>query len=148
MVYRQDSGDQVIKPLELNDQERAIIAKRSRTGLYRAIYAQAATGGLVILIAWVFFGNNAAVSALIGAGAYFIPNTVFALRLLIGYMASNQSGSIAFFLGEAFKLLTVGAILVLVAWQWGDWLNWLAFLLGLLGVMKGYVVLLALRRMP
>lgn len=105
MVYRQNDGEQPIKPLELNDQERAIIAKRSRTGLYRAILAQAATGSFVVLIAWIFFGNNAAASALIGAGAYFIPNAIFALRLLIGYMASNQSGSLAFFLAKPLNFL-------------------------------------------
>lgn len=152
MVLRQDSDgsahQDTIRPLELSNQERAIIAQRSRTGIYRALLAQFFTGASVILIAWIFFGNNAAASALIGAAAYFIPNAIFALRLLLGYMGPKRPGSLAFFWGELFKLATAGLIVTLVAWQWGDWLNWLAFLLGLLGVMKGYVVLLALRRMP
>lgn len=140
--------DNETQPLVLSDKQRAIIAKRARTGIYRALAAQAFMAGLVILLAGIFAGTNAAVSALIGAATYFIPNAVFALRLLVGYMGPKRPGSLAFFMGEAFKLFTTGLIVVLVAWQWGGWLNWLAFLLGLLGVMKGYVVLLALRRMP
>jgi len=114
----------------------------------RALAAQAGTGMLVVLLAWLIAGTNAAVSALLGAAAYFVPNAFFALRLLAGYWAPARAGSLVFFWGEAFKLLAAAGVVVLVAWHWGGWLNWLAFLLGLLGVMKGYVVLLALRRLP
>jgi|SRR5690606_15718538 ATP synthase protein I len=134
--------------LVLGDAERALIARRSRVGLFRALAAQAFTGMLVVLCAWGIAGKNAGASALIGAGAYFVPNTLFALRLLLGYFGPKRPGSLAFFWGELLKLLVVAGVVVLVAWRWGGWLNWLAFLLGLLGVMKGYVVLLALRRLP
>lgn len=134
--------------LVLSATDRVKIAKRSRSGIIRALLAQAFMALIVIIVAAIFFDTNAWVSALIGAATYFVPNTIFALRLLIGYMGPIQHGSLAFFWGEAIKLFTAGILVVLVAWQWGDWLNWLAYLLGLLGVMKGYVVLLALRRMP
>ena len=103
---------------------------------------------LVVLGAWGIAGKDAGASALIGAAAYFVPNSLFALRLLLGYFGPKRPGSLAFFWGEALKLLTAGGVVVLVAWHWASWLVWPAFLLGLLGVMKGYVVLLALRRMP
>ncbi|WP_322995935.1 ATP synthase subunit I [Castellaniella sp.] len=143
-------GDETgaIQPLVLSDQDRAQIARRSQIGLYRALAAQAFMGMLVVLGAWGIAGKDAGASALIGAAAYFVPNALFALRLLLGYFGPKRPGSIAFFLGEFLKLFAVAGIVVLVAWQWGSWLNWLAFLLGLLGVMKGYVVLLALRRLP
>ncbi len=134
--------------LVLSCQERALVARRARLGLFKALLAQALTGGIVVLLAWVFAGSNAGASALLGAAAYFVPNTLFALRLLIGYVGVTRPGSLAFFWGEALKLLAAAGIVVLVAWHWGQWLNWLAFILGLLGVMKGYVVLLAWRRLP
>lgn len=136
------------RPLVLGDAERALIARRSRVGLFRALAAQAFTGMLVVLGAWGIAGKDAGASALIGAAAYFVPNALFAMRLLLGYFGPKRPGSLAFFWGEFLKLLVVAGVVVLVAWQWGSWLNWLAFLLGLLGVMKGYVVLLALRRLP
>jgi len=136
------------EPLALSDAERALIARRSRVGLFRALAAQAFTGMLVVLGAWGIAGKDAGASALIGAAAYFVPNALFAMRLLLGYFGPKRPGSLAFFWGELLKLLVVAGVVVLVAWRWGGWLNWLAFLLGLMGVMKGYVVLLALRRLP
>jgi ATP synthase protein I len=53
-----------------------------------------------------------------------------------------------FFAGEAFKLAAAIAILWLAGWYGRDWLVWPALLFGLLCVLKGYVLLLALRRMP
>jgi len=139
-----DPGDVLV----LSAEDRAHIARRSRAGLFRALAAQACTGMLVVVLAWMIAGTNAAVSALLGAAAYFVPNALFALRLLAGHWAPARAGALVFFWAEAFKLLAAAGVVVLVAWRWGGWLDWLAFLLGLLGVMKGYVVLLALRRLP
>jgi ATP synthase protein I len=140
--------DDPVPALELSDQDRARIARRSRIGLFQALAAQAVTGLLVILGAWGFAGSDAGASALIGAVAYFVPNALFAMRLLLGYLGPRRAGSLVFFWGEALKLLAAALIVVMVAWRWGGWLVWPAFLLGLLGVMKGYVVLMALRRLP
>ncbi|HUH40126.1 MAG TPA: ATP synthase subunit I [Castellaniella sp.] len=134
--------------LVLTDQQRATIAQRARRGLIRALGAQAFMGMLVVVAAWAIAGFDAGASAFAGAAAYFVPNTLFALRLLLGYYGPKRPGSLTFFWGEALKLLASGAVVVLLAWYAGDRLVWLAFLMGLLGVMKGYVVLLAMRRMP
>ncbi len=143
-----DGASDSTEALVLSDQDRAAIARRSRVGLFRALAAQAFTGMLVVLGAWGIAGKDAGASALIGAAAYFVPNSLFALRLLLGYFGPKRPGSLAFFWGEALKLTVAGGVVVLVAWHWAGWLVWPAFLLGLLGIMKGYVVLLALRRMP
>lgn len=135
-------------PFVLTTQDRARIARRTRVGLMLALVAQAGTGTLVALIAWVVAGMDAGASALIGAAAYFVPNALFALRLFAGQLRPGRAGSRAFFWGEALKLLSAAMVLALVAWYWGSWLVWPAFLLGLLGATKGYVVLMALRRLP
>ncbi|TAN27314.1 MAG: hypothetical protein EPN31_12365 [Castellaniella sp.] len=141
-------ADDPVPELKLSDQDRVRIARRSRIGLFQALSAQAVTGLMVVLGAWGFAGSDAGASALIGAVAYFVPNALFAVRLLLGYLAPRRPGSLVFFWGEALKLLATALIVVAVAWRWGGWLVWPAFLLGLLGVMKGYVVLMALRRLP
>jgi ATP synthase protein I len=140
--------DDPVPALELSDQDRARIARRSRMGRFQALAGQAVTGLRVSLGAWGFAGSDAGASALIGAVAYFVPNALFAMRLLLGYLGPRRAGSLVFFWGEALKLLGTASIVAVVAWRWGDWLVWPAFLLGLLGVMKGYVVLMALRRLP
>ena len=145
---RDGRGPDTPEALVLTDQERAIIARRARVGLFRALGAQAFTGMLAVLVSWGIAGFDAGASAFAGAAAYFVPNALFALRLLLGYFGPRRPGSLAFFWGEALKLLAAAGVVVLVAWQAGDRLVWPAFLLGLLGVMKGYVVLLAMRRMP
>lgn len=134
--------------LVLTDQDRAVIARRARVGLFRALAAQAAMMMLAVLVSWLVAGIAAGASALIGAAAYFVPNTLFAMRLLLGYYGPKRSNSLTFFVGEALKLMAVAGIIVLAAWRGGDWLVWPAFLLGLLAVMKGYVVLLVMRRLP
>ena len=61
---------------------------------------------------------------------------------------SILTGPMAFFWGEAFKLGTATLILGLAAWNGDGWLVWPALLLGLLCVLKGYVLLLAFRKLP
>ena len=148
MAFEGHQCGEELPTLVLSDEEREHIARRSRQGLFAALMAQAVTGLLVVGAAWGFAGFDAGASALMGAAAYFVPNALFAVRLLLGYWGPKRPGSLVFFWGEALKLLAVAAIVVAVAWRWGAWLVWPAFLLGLLGVMKGYVVLLALRRLP
>lgn len=134
--------------LVLTDKERAQIVRRASKGLMRLIVAQAAIGLVVILVSWLVAGNAAALSALIGAAAYFVPNALFAVRLLLGYFGPAKSGAFMFFAGEAFKLGTAVVVLALAAWYGRDWLVWPALLLGLVGVLKGYVVLLLFRKLP
>lgn len=142
------AGDDADRRLVLTDQERAQIVRRASKGLVRLIAAQAAIALVVILGSWLVAGNAAALSALIGAAAYFVPNALFAMRLLLGYFGPAKSGPFMFFAGEAFKLGTAVVVLALAAWYGRDWLVWPALLLGLIGVLKGYVLLLLFRKLP
>lgn len=136
------------RPRVLDEAQRRDVAHRASRGLIRALLAQAATAGLVIVVAGLVSGTAAAVSALLGAAAYFVPNALFAMRLLFGVFAVARPGPAAFLWGQAFKLVSATLLLGLFVWMGRDWLVWPALLFGLLGVLKGYVLLLALRRLP
>ncbi|AQS52380.1 hypothetical protein PAEH1_10250 [Paenalcaligenes hominis] len=132
----------------LTPEQRARLAKRSSLGIVKILTAQAFLALVVVVISWWLGGNEAAASALVGAGAYFLPNSLFAVRLLIGLMGGANATAMSFFWGEALKLGSAIAILGVAAWQFSDWLVWPALLFGLIGVLKGYVVLLALGKLP
>ncbi|WP_269900612.1 ATP synthase subunit I [Paenalcaligenes faecalis] len=136
------------KAVVLTPEQRQRLARRSSLGIVQILCAQALLALMVTLLSWWFGGRDAAASALIGAGAYFIPNTLFAVRLLLGLMGGANANPASFFMGEVFKLGSAIAILGLAAWQFQSWLVWPALLFGLIGVLKGYVVLLALGRLP
>ncbi len=134
--------------LVLTDAERASIGRRASQGLVRALVAQAGMAVFAVVLSGLVAGVDAALSALVGAAAYFVPNALFAMRLLAGMFGPLKTGPMAFFWGEAFKLGTAVLILGLAAWKGEGWLVWPALLLGLLCVLKGYVLLLAFRKMP
>ncbi|MFA5488687.1 MAG: ATP synthase subunit I [Candidimonas sp.] len=136
------------KQIVLSDEQRLGLRLRASAGIMRTLYAQAGMGAVAIVLSWLVAGKLAALSALIGAGAYLIPNAVFALRLLVGLMGPANSSPFTFFVGEAFKLGMAVAVLGAAGWLGRDWLVWPAMLAGLLCVLKGYVVLLALRKLP
>lgn len=134
--------------LVLTEHERAAINRRASSGILRALAAQAIMAAVAVLVSWLVSGGTAALSALVGACAYFVPNALFALRLLLGLLGPVKSNPFTFFLGEALKLGSAVAVLVLVAWLGRDWVVWPALLFGLLCVLKGYVLLLAFRKLP
>ena len=134
--------------LVLTPEQRARLARNSGLGIVRVILAQAAMAFIVVVVSWGVAGANAALSALIGAGVYFVPNTLFALRLLLGLFGGKNATPTSFFIGEFFKLGSALCILALVVWSDTGWLVWPALLFGLLGVLKGYVLLLALGKLP
>src|SRR3546814_4481588 len=104
------TGDDVPR-LVLTDQDRAAITRRASSGIMRTLAAQAVMLGLAVLVSWLVAGGAAAVSAFIGAAAYFVPNALFALRLLLGLFGPLKASPLTFFVGEAFKLGS--AVLVL-----------------------------------
>jgi len=136
------------QPIRLTQKERAIVTRRASHGLLWTLGAQAVVALAAIAISGLLAGWYAAVSAFVGAAAYFVPNLLFALRLLVGIMGKRTPSPAMFFWGEAFKLLTALAILGLAAWLGQSWIVWPALLAGLFGVLKGYVLLLALRKLP
>lgn len=131
---------------EFNDADLAALNARAGQGVMQGLAAQAIMGCAAALVSWVVAGSAAGLSALAGAAAYFVPNALFALRLLLGVFGARRPNPLTFFLGEAFKLGLAVLLLWLVAGLGRTWLVWPAFLLGLLCVLKGYVLLFAFRR--
>lgn len=136
------------QPIKLTAEQQVALRKRSGGGIVRALVAQATMLLFSVVVSWWVAGLDAAASAFAGGMAYFLPNAVFALRLLLGLFGQSQASPVTFFIGEAFKLGSAVVILGLVAWYGKSWLVWPALLFGLLSVLKGYVLLLMFRRMP
>lgn len=142
------AGDAADQRLVLSDHDRMMIIRRSSRGLVRVLTAQLSVAAVVVAVSGLVAGSAAALSALIGAAAYFVPNALFAMRLLFGFFGPVKTGPLTFFAGEAFKLGTAVLVLALTAWYGRDWLVWPALLFGLIGVLKGYVLLLLFRKLP
>ena len=147
LIDEQPTADEII-PLRLTPEQAQRIRARSVKGMLNALLAQLAAGLIVVVIAWLFFSSQAAVSALIGVVAYFLPNCLFAFRLFLGMFSAAQPNAYSFFWAEFLKLAMAAAILGFSGYYLHDWLVWPAMLLGLIAVLKGYAVLLVFNKLP
>jgi ATP synthase protein I len=136
----------VDKVLVLSDADRAALNAQAFRGLLLALAAQGAMGLAAAVIAGVVGGAAAGWSALAGAGAYFMPNALFALRLAVSVRAGKAS-PFTFLSGELIKLFATALLLWMVSRVAQDWLVWPAALLGLILTLKGYLLLLMFRKL-
>lgn len=135
------------KSLVITDADRTALNARACREILLVLAAQAALGLAAATIAGIFAGAAAGLSALLGAGAYWLPNALFALRLLVNVVKSVRSNPFAFLYGELAKLFMTALLLWLLARVAQGWLVWPAVLLGLILTLKGYLLLLALRKL-
>lgn len=138
--------DPVDRVLVLSDADRAALNAQAGRGLLLALVAQGAMGLAAAVIAGVVGGAAAGWSALAGAGAYFIPNALFALRLAVSVRAGKAS-PFTFLSGELIKLFATALLLWLLSRAAQDTLVWPAALLGLILTLKGYLLLLMFRKL-
>jgi len=131
----------------LTDADRTALDRRACREIILALAAQAAMGCVAAVVAGIVAGTMAGVSALLGAGAYLLPNTLFALRLLINVVRATRSNPFAFLYGELTKLFLAALLLGLLGWLAREWVVWPAVLVGLVLTMKGYLPLLLLRKL-
>lgn len=143
-----ESQPEEIIPVRLTPEQAKRLRARSVKGILNALLAQLAAGLVVVILSWLFSGSKAAVSALIGMMAYFLPNSLFALRMFLGMFSSAQPSAYSFFWAEFLKLTMAAAILGFFGYYLHDWLVWPAMLLGLIAVLKGYAVLLLFNKLP
>ena len=130
-------GAHASEKLELTVADLAQINQRSRLELVLIVKAQALLGSVVAALTWMVAGVDAGLSALAGAGTYFVPNTIFALRLYLATFRPGGSGPVLFLVGEMLKIGAAVGLLWMVARVGGDRVQWLAVLVGLIAVLKG-----------
>jgi ATP synthase protein I len=139
-------GAQMPEKLELTAADLAQITQRARLELVQIVKAQALLGLVVAVLAWLIGGVDAGLSALAGAGTYFVPNVIFALRLYLSTFRPGGSGPMLFLVGEMLKIGAAVGLLWVLARLGGDRVQWLAVLAGLIAVLKGYVLVLMFGR--
>jgi len=139
-------GAQMPEKLELTAADLAQITQRARLELVQIVKAQALLGLVVAGLAWLIGGVDAGLSALAGAGTYFVPYVIFALRLYLSTFRPGGSGPMLFLVGEMLKIGAAVGLLWVLARLGGDRVQWLAVLAGLIAVLKGYVLVLMFGR--
>lgn len=145
--YADDQQEQIVA-VKLTEEQAIRLRNKSAKGILNALFAQLIAGLIVVVLSWLFSGSRAAVSAVIGMVAYFLPNTLFALRMFLGMFGSARPNAYSFFWAEFLKLALAAAILGFFGYYLHDWLVWPAMLLGLIAVLKGYAILLLFNRLP
>jgi len=134
-------------PVQLTEAQRKSMNARAVRGMMRALAAQGAMAIAGAIIAWVVGGTAAAASALAGAGAYWLPNAAFGLRLMFGLLAGRSASPVFFFLGEMLKLAATVFLLWLLSRFASEWLVWPAVIGGLILTLKGYFLLMMFRKL-
>lgn len=129
-------------PVVLTEAELAQINARARSELMQVVFAQALSAVVVALLAWFVGGVDAGLSALAGAGTYFVPNVLFALRLFLATFRPGGSSALFFIVGEFLKVGATVGLLWLLAHVGGERVVWLAVIAGLIAALKGYMLVL------
>jgi len=109
--------------------------------MLRIVLLQLSTTVVVSLIAGIFGGRHALVSALFGGLCCVVPNGLFALRLFANGQRAGAANPMSFFIGEFIKIALTVALLGAVAWLYRD-LNWLALIAAFIVALKSYIILL------
>jgi len=99
---------------------------------------------IVSLASGLIGGAHAAVSALLGGAACFIPNGLFALKLAAAARRPQGTDAAVFLVGEFVKVVATIALLALIVASYRD-LVWLALLVSIIAVLKSYVLALLIR---
>lgn len=126
----------VIEPIRFTETERALHNKRAMLGLLRTVVIQIVASFVASALAWWWVGVEAAVSMLLGALAYTLPNAGFAFKLALDIVRFGGGAPTTFFFGELLKMTVAALLLVVIATLLGAYLVWPAFLIGLVVALK------------
>ena len=129
-------------PLVLPVEVKRQIDGRARQDLIKVILSQAVVGVVVVGLSVAIGGYSAGLSALAGFGSYFLPNTFFALRLLLGTYSAKGTDFFVFFVGEFAKVLSALVLLFLVGRFGGDQVKWLYVVIALIATLKSYFLMM------
>lgn len=112
--------------------------------MFRIVLLQVLMTVIVSLASGLIGGAHAAVSALLGGAACFIPNGLFALKLAAAARRPQGTDAAVFLVGEFVKVVATIALLALIVASYRD-LVWLALLVSIIAVLKSYVLALLIR---
>ena len=112
--------------------------------MFRVVFLQILTTVIVSLVAGLLGGSHAAISALLGGAACFVPNGLFALKLAAAARRPQGTSPAVFLVGEFVKVVSTLALLGLVVAFYKD-LVWLALLASVIVVLKSYMLTLLVR---
>ncbi len=113
----------------------------NREELIRIVVWQYAVVGVVCAIVWLFWGTNAGLSALAGGMCVAVPNSVFALNLLIGLIVRRPVKPAGVIIGEFLKIFAVLTLFALTVKLFQE-LNWPAMLVGIIAGAFGQFALI------
>lgn len=114
--------------------------------MFKIVGLQVLMTSVVALCSGLISGQAAAVSALLGGAACFVPNALLAARLAFLVRRKPQGvGVQAFFVGEFIKLGLTLALLVVFARAYSD-LVWLAMIIAIIVCLKSYLLVFWLDR--
>ncbi len=112
--------------------------------MFRIVLLQILTTAAISLLSAFIGGAHAAISALLGGAACFIPNGLFALKLAAASRRPQGTDAAVFLIGEFVKVLSTIALLALIVATYKN-LVWLAMLVSIIAVLKSYVLALLIR---
>lgn len=103
--------------------------------MLKVLLLQVTAALAVAALAGLLQGPRAALSAMAGGAAYFLPNLLFVLRLRLAMAtsATRQAGAVGFLVGEAVKLSAVIALLFILPRMIE--VQWPALIAGLFAVL-------------
>lgn len=113
----------------------------NREDLIRIVAWQYALVCVVVAVSWIFLGTVAGLSALGGGMCVAVPNSIFALNLIIGQMMKRPMRPIGVIVGEFLKMIVICALFVAMAKIFPG-LNWPAMLAGIIAAVFGQFALI------
>lgn len=139
-----------VEPYEritLSAAQRQRMVSRAMRELLSLVVAQTLALSAVALLALIFGGQWAMLSALAGGMSYLGPTSIFVLHMVLKLMAQRDATPTTFFVGEAIKIGVSMVLMFLSVKVLGVHMHWLAFMAGLLIVLKAYIFLLMFRQL-
>ena len=112
--------------------------------MFRIVLLQIITTAVVSLLSALIGGAPAAISALLGGAACFVPNGLFALKLVAASRRPHGTDAAVFLIGEFVKVVSTIVLLMLIVATYKN-LVWLAMLVSIIAVLKSYVLVLLIK---
>ena len=113
----------------------------NREELIRIVTWQYALVGIAAILFGILGGMHGCLSTLSGGLCVAVPNSLFALKLLMAQLSRRQLNPMSVLIGEFLKMIVTCMLFVLVAKLYVD-LNWPAMIFGIVVAVCSHFVLL------